>query len=337
MRTPTGNGRPEASAPPARSSTASPSRSSAVSLTLRALASGSSGNATLVSGRDATILVDCGTSARELTARLYACGIDPRSLDAILITHAHVDHYRAAGTMNRRFGIPVHVDPSTARSLAHCGRNSSWRQLRETRPIPGRIGAIEITPIDVPHGEPGRTGRTVAFHFESDRVRAAVVTDLGTVPEAGLSRLRGVDGLILEANYDEETVRRKLADPRFLHDHHYLSWVASDRGHLSNRQCAEAIATIATEATHHVILGHLSTNHPDSARDNNDPRNALETVRGILRRQRVRAPELTIAPRLGALEAPPGPPVTLGSARRSIPLGNPLQRKWERKMPTTRG
>ena len=296
-------------------------------MTIRSLASGSSGNATLVTGRATAILVDCGTSAREVSARLGSVGIDPRSIAGILITHAHADHYRCAGTMNRRFGIPVHVDPSTAERLAVNGRGTSWRQLSEIRPIPDRIGSIEILPIDTPHGDRGRIGRTVAFRFESDGARAAVVTDLGALPPEALARLRGVDGIVLEANYDEETVRRKRADPSFIRDHPYLEWVAGDTGHLSNRQCAEAIAAIATEATRHVVLGHMSVNHHDGRRDNNDPRTALRTVRDLLRRQGARPPDLSVAPRIGREAAPPGPELALGAGRRSFPAGPSPQRK----------
>ena len=105
------------------------------------------------------------------------------------------------------------------------------------------------------------------------------MTDLGTVPEKMLRRLRGVNAIVLEANYDEATIRRKLDDPHHAADHHYLSWVLSDRGHLSNQQCAETLAGILTDRDAHVLLGHLSENHEDPRQDNNDHRSRTTSSR----------------------------------------------------------
>lgn len=56
------------------------------------LASGSKGNSTVLSSSRTRILVDAGLSCRELFKRMAAADEDPRTLDAILITHEHQDH-----------------------------------------------------------------------------------------------------------------------------------------------------------------------------------------------------------------------------------------------------
>ncbi|MFZ4388301.1 MAG: MBL fold metallo-hydrolase, partial [Chthoniobacterales bacterium] len=61
-------------------------------LEITILASGSSGNAALVRTETACFLVDAGLSTKELTLRLATCGVEPRDLCAILVTHEHGDH-----------------------------------------------------------------------------------------------------------------------------------------------------------------------------------------------------------------------------------------------------
>lgn len=270
-------------------------------MTLRicSLASGSSGNATYLATENTSLLVDCGTSAREVIARLAMIGCDPSDIDAILISHAHSDHYRSAGTLHARFGIPVFVDPSTGRALARRGMRTSWSRVREARPIPDRIGDLEIEAHDTSHGFSEGDGRTVAFTFSDGRSRAGVVTDLGTMTHGISNALRRCDGVILEANFDEEIVRRKLQDRRYASDWHRLRWLLSDRGHLSNTQCAEALAGFISSRETHVFLGHMSDNHLDPSNDNNSREAAEGMVRNVLRRERLPVPIFHATHRIG--------------------------------------
>lgn len=78
------------------------------------------------------------------------------------------------------------------------------------------------------------------------------------------------DYLVLEANYDQEMLRVGNY-PQYLKDR-----IASDRGHLSNADCGEALANNATEKLKKVWLCHLSE-------ENNHPVLAQKTVEQVLR------------------------------------------------------
>jgi phosphoribosyl 1,2-cyclic phosphodiesterase len=268
-------------------------------LKICSLASGSSGNATYVASDRSSLLVDCGASAREVTNRLAAIGTHPSHLQGILISHAHGDHYRSAGTLHARYGVPIYVDPTTARALSMRGRGTSWRRVRETSPLPDRIGDIEVRPLDTSHGFPPDEGRTVAFLLQNAGSRAGVITDLGVMTERIVRDLGRVDALILESNYDEARIRRKLSEAAFAADWPYLSWVMSDHGHLSNRQCADALAAIVRQPETHVFLGHLSENHHDPGRDNNDHRLAFDEVRRVFDQAGSPVPHLHRTGRIG--------------------------------------
>ncbi len=80
------------------------------------LASGSKGNATVVSSGRTHILVDAGLSCRELLRRLAVAGEDPARLSAILITHEHQDHVLGLATLARRLRVPVYFTEPTHRA-----------------------------------------------------------------------------------------------------------------------------------------------------------------------------------------------------------------------------
>lgn len=80
------------------------------------LASGSKGNSTVISSSRTRILVDAGLSCRELLKRMALANEDPGTLDAILITHEHIDHISGLAVLARRLRIPVFFTEPTHRA-----------------------------------------------------------------------------------------------------------------------------------------------------------------------------------------------------------------------------
>jgi phosphoribosyl 1,2-cyclic phosphodiesterase len=80
------------------------------------LASGSKGNSTVVASARTRVLVDAGLSCRELLRRMALAGEDPTTLDAILITHEHIDHVAGLPVLARRLNIPVFFTEPTHRA-----------------------------------------------------------------------------------------------------------------------------------------------------------------------------------------------------------------------------
>ena len=75
-------------------------------LNITTLGSGSSGNSALVCSGKTRLLVDAGLSAKQLKLRLEAIGVDPASLDGILLTHEHGDHMRGIDVFCRKLEVP---------------------------------------------------------------------------------------------------------------------------------------------------------------------------------------------------------------------------------------
>ncbi len=80
------------------------------------LASGSKGNSTVIASARTRVLVDAGLSCRELLRRMDLAGEDPTKLDAILVTHEHIDHVCGVAVLARRLGIPVWFTEATHRA-----------------------------------------------------------------------------------------------------------------------------------------------------------------------------------------------------------------------------
>ena len=80
------------------------------------LASGSKGNSTVIASSRTRVLVDAGLSCRELLRRMEMVGEDASRLDAILVTHEHVDHVSGLAVLARRLGIPVYFTEPTHRA-----------------------------------------------------------------------------------------------------------------------------------------------------------------------------------------------------------------------------
>ncbi len=80
------------------------------------LASGSRGNATVITGGRTSVLVDVGVSCRELVKRMGEAGEDPSKLDAIVITHEHQDHVQGLSVLARKLGVPVYFTEATYRA-----------------------------------------------------------------------------------------------------------------------------------------------------------------------------------------------------------------------------
>ncbi len=235
------------------------------------LASGSGGNATLVQAGGVRILVDAGVGpeiVRERMTRVLGRAVE---LDAIVTTHAHGDHIGKLAACARSFGARVYMTDATHRRVP---ARAGVRTTIYGYATPFEIGPVRVEPMPIPHDAP-----QVALVFAHRWARAALITDLGSVPRTLARHLEGCQLVMIESNHDPEMLERGPY-PDFLKRR-----VGSRLGHLSNAQAAELIAQLGPETTE-IVLMHVS-------RQNNTPLLALRTARGALsgRKVKLRAAE----------------------------------------------
>ena len=236
------------------------------------LASGSLGNALLVSSGKTRLVVDLGISGRRFAKALAVAGVEPKDVAGVLITHTHRDHFSASAA---RFCLANHLPVySTPDNMDHLAADlPDFGRLVEAdlaHPINGlslALGNIAVESFEVPHDAPGRClGFRLSWGGPCARRTVAVATDLGHVPEDCIAPFLDSSAVVLESNHDLEMLRES-GRPREL-----VERIAGPNGHLSNAAAAEALAEIVGRShpgrIKSVVLAHLS-------RDCNHPRLAL--------------------------------------------------------------
>ncbi len=212
------------------------------------LASGSSGNATLVRSESATLLVDAGLSARQLTERLIQCNVSPSEISAILITHEHSDHVKGLPQWCKQHGTPIYCNRHTATLLrTKTITHHAWTIFETGSSF--SLNDLTVQTFSIPHDAVDPVG----FVLREKKCSFGFVTDLGYATRLVVDSLQGLDGLLLEANYDEELLQQDSKRPWSVKQR-----IASRHGHLSNSAAAGLLEQILHEKLQHVALGHLS-------------------------------------------------------------------------------
>ena len=252
---------------------------------LTILASGSSGNALLISTDTTSVLVDAGISARRAACAISDAGVDASDLAAVFVTHEHSDHVSGVGPIARRFDLPVHATRGTLRAMNRRAGNG-FAKIPVGAGDPLSIGDITVLPFSTSHD----CADPVGYAFEADSARIAVVTDLGVVGSPVRDQMARADCVVLEFNHDE----RMLIDGSY-------PWplkqrIMSNIGHLSNETAARELARAGNHPVSTVVLAHLS-------KENNTPRLAYEAATAAL--EAAGRPDVAVL--LASQEEPLGP------------------------------
>ena len=226
-------------------------------LHLRVLGSGSSGNAALVSGGGASVLVEAGLSCRDLEGRLRRAGCEPAAVEAVLVSHEHGDHCRGALRFAARHGVPVLATAGTWTALAGAAKDTAaWIPLRAGEVT--AVGALRVVPFRTPHD----AREPVGFRIESRDEAVVLVTDFGHISPEMEAAVEGASVLLIESNYDEQM----LYESRYPFS--TRERIASRFGHCSNGALALYLRRRLPLSVKTLVLAHLSanTNTPEIAR-----------------------------------------------------------------------
>ena len=232
------------------------------------LYSGSSGNAFLIGCGEDYILIDAGRSARALCRAIAECGYDPDRALAIFLTPEHSDHVSALPVFLKSHPVPVHVVAASAGRLETQGTVAP-HLVRHTPLYRVETGPFTVTSFPTPHDSRASVGYRVEIREGDEVYRVGYATDMGRVTGAIEEGLTGCEAVIIESNHDPDM----LENGTYPDD--LKRRIRSDRGHLSNPDCAVLAAKLAGSGTERILLAHLS-------RENNTPKIAYAETLGAL-------------------------------------------------------
>ena len=230
------------------------------------LSSGSCGNSHYIEGDSTKIIVDAGISGKKIVENLHVHGKDLKGLNAIMITHEHTDHVKAAGILSRKFDAPIYATAKTWEKMeANLGKVASKNIKVFSKGDQVEVGSIEVDTFPISHD----AADPVGYCFTQKNKKIAIVTDIGVITDEVFAKIKGSDIAVIESNYDEDMLSF-CSYPPILKQR-----IRSEYGHLSNSEAGYLGIALVKSGTKKLLLAHLS-------KESNMPQLAFQTVGSIL-------------------------------------------------------
>lgn len=241
------------------------------------LASSSSGNAFILQLGDATLLIECGISIKEIYSKCNDLNISVSDIDCCLITHAHSDHCKSAKDIER-IGIPVYATKETIKQAKINGNELNI--LQPTKVAPN----VFILAFIVNHDIEGAVG----FIIKSKDETIIFVND----SKSWNDDLRNFkpDYVFIECNYDHAMVhaqlhelQKKVEEDSILDkvNREDLSTIAQHKrninAHQSLASCIQNLHKLILTNCRAIFLMHLSDRYANEYK----MKNAIEREFGI--------------------------------------------------------
>lgn len=242
---------------------------------LSVLSSGSKGNSVLIDANNTKILIDLGVTKSYTEERLKELEVDPEEIDAILITHTHVDHIQGLKVFLKKYHPKLYVNKIIL-SLLHEFIDDFNYELYDTPSF--KIKDLEIEVINTSHDVKGSVG----FVVKDDNKSVVYITDTGYINNKYFKKLSNHDLYIMESNHDVEMLMNGT------YPFHLKKRILSDKGHLSNDAAAFYLSEFIGDKTKTIILAHLSD-------DNNTYEKALNTLNNVLNSKNKKVKNIIVA------------------------------------------
>lgn len=220
------------------------------------LSSGSEGNVTYVESGNSRILVDVGLSCKDIESRLSLLGQNGNNIDAVVLTHEHIDHTKGVNVFCKKYNVPIYAHNDVWGNLYDKFDKVSEKNKKIFTDT-FEIKDLLINPVEVPHDV-----KCFGYCLMENDKKICILTDLGCTNDKIFEAVKGSSLAYIEANHDLQKLKNSEKYPLSL-----KMRIASNHGHLSNDASAEFIEKMVNSGTKQIVLSHLSkeTNSPELA------------------------------------------------------------------------
>ncbi|MBF0715891.1 MBL fold metallo-hydrolase [Gemelliphila palaticanis] len=228
------------------------------------LASGSTGNSIYIENKNKKILVDAGVTGKKVEENLKNINVNVDEIDAILVTHEHIDHIKGVGVLSRKYKIPIYANKLTWENM-NLGKIDTDLKFHFEKETLITIDDLEIRSFGVSHD----AANPQFYTFEDGDKKISILTDTGYISEKMADYIKNSNALVYESNH-EENILLSCSYPWKTKQR-----ILSDLGHLSNNDAANYLPKIIGDKTKYIYLAHLS-------KENNTKQLARMTTNNIL-------------------------------------------------------
>lgn len=207
---------------------------------LKVLGSSSKGNCYILTNGKETLIIECGVNIADIKR---AIGFSFSSVAGVLLTHEHGDHAKSALEVMGS-GMSLYASAGTIRAI---GANGNHRANILTHNKLQTIGSFTVLPFKVEHDCAEPFGFII---HHADFGNLLFLTDTYFVRET----FKGLNHVLIEANYGSEIVREKMANG-------YVPDAAARRlmkSHMSLETCIQTLKANDLSKVQTITLIHLS-------------------------------------------------------------------------------
>lgn len=207
-------------------------------MNLKVIGTGSKGNAYLLENEQEALLIECGVSIQEIKK---AVNFNISKISGCLVTHEHGDHAKSINEVMAA-GINTYATVGTFRKSAFAVKNHRQKEIPQKGQF--QVGNFKVISFPTIHDVEEPCGFLI-YHKE-----CGVTLFLTDTVYSGF-KFKGLNNIIIEANYDEAIINSKLSDRKFLRDRILKS-------HMSLDTCMDFLKENDLSQVNNIVLIHLS-------------------------------------------------------------------------------
>ncbi len=214
------------------------------------LASGSKGNCTLIETEKNKILIDVGLTYKLLKYRLNEVNVDIDEIDAIFITHEHIDHIKGLEVLIKKHQIHIVLSRGTYEGIVAKKKISLtyeyFNLIQSDEEI--TLESVKIKPFLVSHDALEPFG----YILNEDDKKVVYLTDSGYISQVNEEKIKNADVYIMEANHNIEMLMCTNRPWRL------KQRILGDCGHLCNEDALNTLLRVVNDRTKAIYLAHIS-------------------------------------------------------------------------------